>query len=101
MAHGVNTTVKAPIEAYDGIHAATLRRREQIDGLISHVARATADGFQVIEVWESKERYDDFAANVLPAILKEVMGGGPPPGRPEIEEFEVRGLVIPGAGITQ
>jgi hypothetical protein len=101
MAYGVITTVKAPIEAYDGVHAAALRRRDEVDGLISHVGRATADGFQVVEVWESREHYDRFTTDVFPAIVAEVMGDRPPPEPPVIEEFEVRGLVIPGAGITQ
>jgi hypothetical protein len=104
MAYGVITTVKAPIEAYDGVHAAALRRRDElgdIDGLISHVGRRTTDGFQVIEVWESKERYDDFTTKVFPAIVAEVMGAGPPPGEMGVEEFEVRGLVIPGTDSVQ
>lgn len=104
MAYGVITTVAAPIEAYDGVHAASLRRLDElgnVDGLISHVARRTTDGFQVIEVWESKERYDDFMTKVFPAMVAEVMGEGPPPEGMAVEEFEVRGLVIPGADLVQ
>jgi hypothetical protein len=52
--YGVITTVPAPIEMYDRMHA-------EIgipDGLLVHIGRATTDGFQVLEVWESKEHYD-------------------------------------------
>ena len=33
--------------------------------LVSHVGRPTAEGFQTIEVWESKENYDTFMTEVL------------------------------------
>ena len=68
--------------------------------LVSHVGRPTAEGFQTIEVWESKENYDTFMAEVLPEVMTEVLGDGPPPSMPQAEQFEVHGLVVPGAGIA-
>jgi hypothetical protein len=57
--YGVITTVPAPVEMYDAVHAEMLRRAgTSVDGLLVHVGRATADGFQTLEVWESEEHYD-------------------------------------------
>jgi hypothetical protein len=39
---------------YDRMHAET----GMPEGLLVHIGRATTDGFQVLEVWESKEHYD-------------------------------------------
>jgi len=50
--YGVITTVPAPVEMYDEIHR---RFGASVNGLLVHVGRATTDGFQVVEVWESKE----------------------------------------------
>jgi hypothetical protein len=53
--YGVVTTVPAPVEMYDGMHAEmTKRAGTSIDGLLVHVGRATTDGFEVLEVWESQ-----------------------------------------------
>ena len=57
--YGVITTVTAPVEMYDGIHAEMKRRAgTSVDGLFVHVGRATTDGFEVLEVWESQKQYD-------------------------------------------
>jgi hypothetical protein len=48
--YGVITTVSAPVEMYDTVHAEILRRVGFIDGLLVHIGRATTDGFQVLEV---------------------------------------------------
>jgi hypothetical protein len=49
--YGVITTVPAPVEMYDEIHR---RIGASVDGLLVHIGRATTDGFQTLEVWESK-----------------------------------------------
>jgi hypothetical protein len=51
----VITTVPAPVEMYDTIHRGV---GATVDGLLVHIGRATTDGFQTMEVWESKEHYD-------------------------------------------
>ena len=53
MSYGVVYTVPAPIEVYDAIHAEAMKQPS--DGLMMHLARKVDGGFQVIEVWESKE----------------------------------------------
>ena len=48
--YGVTTTVLAPVEMYDGMHAEMTRRNgPSVDGLLVHVGRATPDGFEVLE----------------------------------------------------
>jgi hypothetical protein len=47
--YGVITTVPAPVEMYDGMHAEIFRRAGFVDGLLVHIGRATTDGFQVLE----------------------------------------------------
>jgi len=54
MSYGVIYTVPAPIEVYDAIHAEAMKQPS--DGLMMHLARKVDGGFQVIEVWESKEK---------------------------------------------
>jgi hypothetical protein len=56
--YGVITTIPATVEMYDAVHAEILRRVGAFDGLLVHIGRATTDGFQVLEVWESKEHCD-------------------------------------------
>jgi hypothetical protein len=100
MTLGVITEVSAPAETYDALHAAMLGRMgPSVDGLLLHMARATADGFQVIDVWESREAYERGIREVVGPVSQEVLGGR---GRPAstVTEFEVRGLVLPRAGIA-
>jgi hypothetical protein len=55
MTHGLVMNVPAPINFYDALHGEVARRSTAgVDGLLLHVGRATDDGFQVLEVWESK-----------------------------------------------
>lgn len=101
--HGVIRTVPAPVETYDAVHAEMLSRAGDAvpPGIHFHVARAVPDGFQVIEVWESKESYDQAMAQVVVPVLDEVDAADTlPPLDAGVEEFEVRGLVIPpGTGV--
>ncbi|HJQ42008.1 MAG TPA: hypothetical protein VJ831_02890 [Jatrophihabitantaceae bacterium] len=91
MAHGIIATVPAPIDMYRAVNAKVNERLddEQPDGLAVHITRATADGFQVIEVWESKKQCDDFQDNVLAGIIDDVSGGQAPPREDVTEEFVV------------
>jgi hypothetical protein len=56
--YGIISTIPAPVEMYDAVHGEILRRFGAFDGLLVHIGRTTTDGFQVVEVWESKEHYD-------------------------------------------
>jgi hypothetical protein len=68
--------------------------------MLLHVGRETRGGFQVIEVWESKELYDRFTAEILGPALAHLTGGQSPPVEPAIEEFEPRGLIVPAAHVV-
>ena len=61
-----------------------------------HVGRATTDGFQIVEVWESKEHYDRANTEVVFPLMRE-LGGDQLLHSTEqaTEAFDVRGLVIP------
>jgi len=93
--------VAAPIEFYDALHAEVGRRSGGgVDGLLLHVGRATGDGFQVLEVWESQEKSDRFFAEVVGPAVAAVSGGQAPPAEPLMEEFEPRGLIVPSAALA-
>jgi heme-degrading monooxygenase HmoA len=55
-------------------------------GLLTHSAGATADGFIVIESWESADAWNDFFASALQAAFEKV--GGIP--QPKVTQFEVK-----------
>ena len=99
--YGVITTVPAPIEMYDGMHAEMVRRvGMSVDGLLVHVGRATTDGFQTLEIWESKEQYDRANTDVVLPLMRELAGDRPPPSIEQAAEaFDIHGLVIPRGDI--
>ena len=101
MAYGVITHVPAPIELYDAIHSLVKERTgTEVDGLLLHIGRPSAAGFDVVEVWDSKEQFDRYNRELVAPLVAEASGGGaPPPDPQQIEEFEVRGLVIPSGDI--
>ena len=101
MTYGFVMDVAAPIQFYDALHAEINRRvPDGYDGALLHVARQTSTGFQLIEVWESKEQYERFTAEVFGPVVGALTGGQPPPVEPRVEEFEPRGLVIPSAHVV-
>jgi|GEM_PF-1160071 hypothetical protein len=101
--YGVVTTVPAPIEMYDKMHAELIERAgTSVDGfgLLVHVARATDDGFERFEVWESKEHYDR-AMEMAVSLMRDLAGDVPQPSTEQSTEvFEVRGIVIPRGDIV-
>ena len=100
MTLGVMIDVSAPVETYDAMHAALLERiGTAVDGLLVHLTRQTADGFQVIEVWESREEFERQTRELLGPVFADVLRGQAPPAQ-VVTEFDVRGLVLPRAGIA-
>lgn len=99
--YGVITTVPAPIEMYDGMHAEMVKRvGMSIDGLLVHIGRATTGGFQTLEVWESKEHYDRANIDIVLPLMRELAGDQPLPSIDQATEiFDVHGLVVPGSNI--
>jgi hypothetical protein len=101
MAYGYVLDVPAPIELYDALHAEIGRRApDGVDGMLLHVGRETNAGFQVIEVWESQQSYERFAAEIFGPALDHLSGGQPPPAEPVRQEFEPRGLIVPAAHLA-
>ena len=99
--YGVTITVPAPVEMYDGMHAEMIRRAgTSVDGLLVHVGRATPDGFEVLEVWESKEHCDRANTEIVVPVMRELLGDQPAgPMEQATDVFEVHGLVIPRGDI--
>ena len=61
-------------------------------GLIVHtISELGGDRWKVVDVWESKEQYDDFVQNKLAPAVVEVDPDAPQAPDPEI--FEVRDLL--------
>jgi hypothetical protein len=89
--------VPAPVEMYDALHREIVRQGgERVDGLLVHVGRPTATGFQVLEVWQSRAHFDRYNDQVvLPAVEQMTAGRPGPAPQQAIEEFQVRGLVLP------
>jgi hypothetical protein len=101
MAYGFVMDVPAPIEFYDALHAEVARLAAGgVDGMLVHVGRETRGGFQVTEIWESKELCDRFNEEVVGPALTRLSGGQPPPGEPVMQEFEPRGLIVPAARVV-
>jgi hypothetical protein len=99
MTYSFVVDVPAPIEMYDATHAAVAAAAGwAIDGLLVHIGRATDTGFQVVEVWESKEHCERFNQTVVGPAIAALTGGQPMP-QPPIASFDVRGLVIPSGKI--
>ncbi len=100
--YGVITTFPAPVEMYDGMHAEMLSRvGMSFEGLLVHIGRATTDGFQTLEVWESKEHYDRANSEIVFPLMRELAGDQPPPATEfATETFDVHGLVIPSGNIV-
>jgi hypothetical protein len=46
----------------------TLQPKELPDGLWSHAVAQTDDGVKVVDIWESKEKFEAFGAKLIPAL---------------------------------
>jgi|SRR5437870_2229765 len=60
------------------------------DGLIFHTAGATADGWRIFDVWESRDHFDRFfEGRVVPALQQVAgsSGGADESGGPQIHEL--------------
>ena len=101
MTYAYVIDVPASIELYETVRAEVDRRSGgRADGLLVHLARPTPTGFQVLEVWESREQSDRFGTEVVgPAMaaLGVTAGEGP---EPVPEPFEPHGLMVSGARLA-
>ena len=85
------------------MHAELIKRAgTSLDGtgLLVHVGRATAHGFELFQVFESKEHYDR-AMKMSASLMRDLAGDLPQPSTDQSTEvFEVRGIVIPRGDIV-
>jgi hypothetical protein len=73
-----NVSLKQYDAVWDDLRAAG---HSNPKGLISHVGAATPDnGIMVVDVWESKEAFDEFGKTLMPIIAKQ----GVPMVQPQI-----------------
>ncbi|HEV7727073.1 MAG TPA: hypothetical protein VGO74_09100 [Modestobacter sp.] len=102
MPYGIEYDVPAPIQFYDTVHAEVLQRGgSSVDGLLLHVGRPSDGGFQVLEVWESRDHWQRHNDDVVGPMMAGLVDDQPPTtGPPDGKEFEIRGLVIPRGGIA-
>jgi len=99
MTFGIVFDIPAPIEFYDLLHAEVSRRiGDSFDGLLVHIGRATDQGFEIMEIWESREQWDRFTTEVLGPVLAQ-FADQQPTEEPVVVEFEPRGLVVPAARV--
>jgi hypothetical protein len=89
--------IPAPIEVYEASHKAVLEVMDEEgggagDGLLMHLAYATDQGFDLTEVWESKEQLDAFNQDVFAKAMGRI-GMSMDGPQPEPVEFVPAGLV--------
>lgn len=98
--YGITTHVPAPSETYRAAHQAVMDvvgEQGGGDGLVLHLAYETEEGFDIVEVWESRAHADAFNATVMPAAMQRA--GLPSDGpEPRVEEFEPIGVLVPAGG---
>lgn len=82
--YGYTMHIPAPIEDYQAMHKAVLEVVDEQgggEGLVLHFAYPTEEGFDLTEVWESKEDLDTFNRDVFPKAMARagMPMDGPPP----------------------
>ncbi|WP_374971246.1 hypothetical protein [Terrabacter sp. BE26] len=89
----------APIDAYLAMHKAVLETLSEDgggEGLLVHFAYPTEQGFDLTEVWESKDQLDAFNRDVFPKAMARAgltMDGA----QPTPVEFEPAAVMTPRA----
>jgi hypothetical protein len=97
--YGYTLHFPAPIDAYRAMHKAVLEVLDEeggAGGLLVHLAYPTDVGFDLTEVWESKEHLDTFNRDVFPKAMSRA--GLPTQGpQPVPEEFTPVVVMTPRA----
>lgn len=95
MVYGIVTRVAAPVATYDALHTEVLRRGGDTAGaLLVHLARTTTDGFEVVEVWRSADDFRRYTQEIVVPAMAELFGAEAAAAPPDLEEFDVHGLVL-------
>jgi hypothetical protein len=82
--YGYTMHIPAPIEVYQAMHRAVLEVVDEegdVEGLVLHLAYPTEAGFDLTEVWDSKDALDTFNRDVFPKAMARagLSLDGPPP----------------------
>ena len=101
--YGYTLHFPAPIDAYLAMHKAVLEvldeEGEAAEGLLLHFAYPTERGFDLTEVWESKEHLDTFNRDVFPKAMSRAGLPADSP-QPPPEEFTPAAVMTPRAFST-
>jgi hypothetical protein len=96
--YGYILRAQQPIDTYHVLHAeiADIVGSGDPVGLLVHFAYATARGYDMVEVWESKDQFDTFTRDVVSQAF-ERLGISLDGTRPEMVEFEPVEVITPPA----
>ncbi|KOU60594.1 hypothetical protein ADK57_29805 [Streptomyces sp. MMG1533] len=61
-------------ELYDAVRERVSWETDTPDGCVMHVAWFAADGFHVLDIWESEEHFGRFIATRIEPVLKGELG---------------------------
>jgi heme-degrading monooxygenase HmoA len=74
-------------EMYDGMVAQMVDEMRMMPGFIAHYSRAMDGGWEVVELWESQQEFDDwYQGHVAPAVQQAGIN-------PQISVTEVHNMV--------
>ena len=95
--YGYTMRVGQDVGAYQALHRAVMDLAgDNLNGLILHMAAPTANGFELTEVWESKDLSDAFNRDVLPAAMQ-AAGVTLDPADAQVTEFTPVVVITPGS----
>lgn len=101
MSYGVITTVVGSVADYDRIHELAVKRTGGVlGGLLLHVGRETENGYQVIEVWDTKEQAEACNREIIWPLITEI-AAELASAEPAVKEFAPRGLILSGKQIAR
>ncbi|MFL5870605.1 MAG: hypothetical protein ACJ75R_05955 [Solirubrobacterales bacterium] len=88
----VNEMEGADASMYDQVNPKVMPEGKLPDGCEAHIAGPYENGFRVITVWESEERFQQFRDETLLPALREA--GGEDRIAPNISTNEVHNLIL-------
>lgn len=93
--YGYTMRVAQDIETYHALHRAVLGLvGYDYEGLVLHFAAPTPQGFELTEVWDSKDRLEAFNREVLPAAVH-AAGVTLDPAEVQVTEFSPTVVITP------
>jgi hypothetical protein len=91
--YGYIWRAQQPVETYIATHkeVVDLVGSNDPDGLLVHLVYGTEQGFNMVEVWESREQFDAFSRDIVSQVYQRLglSTDGPPQDVTEFEPVEV------------